>query len=463
MIIRSFRLRLAVAYATVIVVIFSAFLLVLDLQFRRDLLETVDKDLLRAAKTELVQRFDPRLFSGSEEVSKRFEDESYDFVNREGALFMPRMTRQHHWPLNKDLVSTAFDGFHGFETLETDGIKYRLLYFPVTADYILRIGEPLEDMRRAISGLETLLIVLFPCMFFILVFASWFLAGKSVEPLIRIKSLSREIGQGKLERRMDIGLKGREIDDLVVMFNEMLDSIQRSVEVQKRFTSDVSHEIRSPLTSLRGSIEVMLKKRRTPEEYEDLLENNLSDIIRLSKITESMLFLSRADNDTVELRRKRVDINEILRNVVESTSFEGLSLIEQFHDDVGIDGDSDLLERAFSNLIGNAIKYTARGGTVTIMTDREGDSVKIMIRDTGIGISAEEIPYIFDRFYRVDKERSRKSGGTGLGLAIAHWIINAHKGKIMVKSEVGKGSDFVVVFPAAARQEDSADQEGRKV
>ncbi len=463
MIIRSFRLRLAVTYATVVVVIISAFFIVLDLQFRRDLLETVDKDLLRAAKTELVQRFDPRLFSGSEEVAKRFQGESYDFVNREGVLFMPKVARQHHWSLNKDLLSTAFKGFHQFETVETDGVKYRLLYFPVTADYILRIGEPLEDMQRAISSLETLLIILFPCMFFFLVFASWLLAGKSVEPLIRMKSLSREIRHGGLERRMDIGLKGREIDGLIAMFNDMLDSIQRSIEVQKRFTSDVSHEIRSPLTSLRGSIEVMLKKRRTPEEYEELLENNLSDIIRLSKITESMLFLSRADNDTVELRRKRVDVNEILRNIVEATSFEGLSLVEQFHDNVGIDGDSVLLERAFSNLIGNAIKYTPRGGTVTIMTAREGDSVKITIRDTGIGISEEKTPYIFDRFYRVDKERSRKSGGTGLGLAIAHWIINAHKGKIMVKSEAGKGSDFVVVFPVTANHEDPAGQEGQKV
>lgn len=291
---------------------------------------------------------------------------------------------------------------------------------------------------------------------------SWLIAGRSVAPLVRIESLARENRHGRLDKRIDIGLEGKEIDDLVVMFNEMLDSIQRSVEAQKRFTSDVSHEIRSPLTSLRGSIEVMLRKRRTPEEYEELLRNNLSDIVRLSRIAESLLFLARADNDTVELRRNRIDVNEILRNVVESLGYDGLSLIEQFHDDIEVDGDEDLLEQAFSNIISNAVKYTPRGGTVTIMTEREEDSINITIRDTGVGIPADEIPHIFERFYRVDKERSRKSGGTGLGLAIAHWIINAHKGKIMVKSEVGNGSDFIVIFPATARQEDSEVQEGQK-
>lgn len=461
MIFKSFRLRLTAIYTVAVVFIFSAFVLLLDLQFRRDLMETVDKDLLRAAETEVRKKSEPGLsYAAGDMTAGKLDDESFDFINREGDLLVSKETVKRGWPLNRESVSIAFKGIRQYETVESGGIKYRLLYFPVSADYVLRIGEPLEDVRKAIAGLEKLLFVSLPGMFAVLALASWFLAGKSVDPVIRIKTLSREVRRGKLDKRIEIGLKGREIDDLVLMFNEMLDSIQRSVEAQKRFTSDVSHEIRSPLTSLMGSIEVMLKKKRTPEEYEELLRSNLSDIVRLSKITESLLFLSSADSDMVELRKRRVDINEILRSVIETVSYEGLSLIEQFSEDVEIEGDSDLLERALSNLIGNAIKYTPRGGTVIIMTERDGDSVRITIRDSGIGIPDDEVAHIFERFYRVDKERSRKSGGTGLGLAIAHWIINAHMGRIMVKSELGKGSDFIVVFPAAEDQKDSGESKG---
>ncbi len=457
MIIRSFRLRLAVVYTVVVVLIFSVFVFVADLQFRKNLLEKADKDLLRTAVSGRFRQFDAKSLTEGKGVGRAFEDESYEFINREGSSIVSDRPPEQKWPLNKKLVAAVFNGTHQFETVISKGVKYRLLYFPFNEDFLLRVGVPLEDMQEAIASLESILILSFPLMVALLAFVGWFLAGKSVDPLLRIKSLSQEIRWGRLDKRIDMGRKGKEIDDLVVMFNEMLDSIQHSVESRKRFTSDVSHEIRSPLTSLRGSIEVMLRKRRTPEEYEDLLKNNLSDIIRLSKIAESLLFLSSADNDTVELRKKKVDMNEILGNVIESVSYEGLSLDEQLGNGVEIEGDSDLLERAFSNLIGNAIKYTPCGGTVTVVSEREQDCVKVTIRDTGVGIPADEIPHIFGRFYRVDKERARNSGGTGLGLAIAHWIINAHKGRIMIKSEVGKGSDFQVIFPSAT----DGQEEGR--
>jgi heavy metal sensor kinase len=450
MILKSFRLRLAAICLAVFFLILSAFVLVLDLQYRKDLLDTVDKDVLRAARAEVSRRTEPKQLPEGAEIIRRLGDEYYEFVNREGVVLMTNMGNQYRWPLNEKLATKAFKGVYQFETIKFDGSDFRLLYFPMSTDNILRVGESLEDVQRAIAKLERLLIVFFPFVLGISAFVSWFLAGKSVDPVIRIKSLAEEIRHGRLDRRIDIGLKGKEINDLVAVFNEMLDSIQRSVEARERFTSDVSHEIRSPLTSLRGSIEVMLRKRRTPEEYESLLRNNLSDIVRLSKIAENLLFFARADSHTIELRKKLVDINEILRGVIDSASYEGLSLVEKYQDNIEMIADGDLLGQAFANLVNNAIKYTPPGGIVTIMTEREEDYIKITIRDTGVGIPEDEIPHIFERFYRVDRERSRKSGGTGLGLAIAHVIIGAHNGRIMVRSELGSGSDFIVIFPASA-------------
>ncbi len=462
MIVKSFRLRLAVMYLAVVVFIFSVFVVVLDLRYRKDLLETVDKDILRAAREEVLRRSEQEPLSQGAEIIKKLGDEYYEFVNRNGVVLMTNLGNEYRWPLNKSLAVLAFNGVYRFETVKFRGGDYRLLYFPISADNILRIGEPLEDMHKAIGGLERLFLFFFPFVLGLSALVSWVLAGKSVDPVIRIKSLAEEIRHGRLDRRIDIGLKGREIDDLVAVFNAMLDSIQHSVEARDRFTSDVSHEIRSPLTSLRGSIEVMLRKKRTSEEYEDLLRNNLSDIIRLSKIAENLLFFARADSHSLELRKRFVDVNEVLKGVVGSVSYEGLSLVEKYQDNVVMSADGDLLSQAFSNLITNAVKYTPQGGTVTVATEREEDAIKVTISDTGIGIPEDEIPHIFERFYRVDRERSRKTGGTGLGLAITHLIISAHNGRIMVKSKLNSGSSFIIIFPVKAGQEGQSSRSGPK-
>jgi signal transduction histidine kinase len=242
----------------------------------------------------------------------------------------------------------------------------------------------------------------------------------------------------------------KEIDDLNDTLNDMLDNIQRSLESQKRFTSDVSHEIRSPLTSLRGSIEVALRKKRTLEEYEDVLRSNLADVVRLSRTIDNLLFLSRADHKSWS-QRQWFDVKHLIEGVVEGFRYkavtEGLSIVEDYQKNLELNGDIDLLEQAFSNIIDNAIKYTPRGGKITLRTQEEDSVIKVVISDTGIGIPEEELPHIFDRFYRVDKQHTKKFGGTGLGLAITHWIIKAHNGELLVTSSVGKGSEFTIILP----------------
>jgi heavy metal sensor kinase len=450
MIIKTFRLRLTVIYTTAVVLLFFAFATVTYLKYGKELLETVDKDLLKTAKTERLDESNPNLTDRNAEIIKKAGNEYYQVTTQKGKVVITNISRDHQ-TLNWNLMMTAFNGTPQYETIQYKGENYRTLYFPLKEDAVLHIGKSLEDIEESETRLERLFFIFLPFVLIVSSVLFWLLAGKLLAPVVKIRSLAENIRLGKLSERIDVGSKGREIDDLVRILNDMLDSCQRFVESQKRFSSNVSHEIRSPLTSLRGSIEVALRKKRTPEEYEDILRNNLIDIIRLSKITDNLLFLTKTDNNILELRRQWFDVKHFMETVVENFRYRALStdisIIEDYQENLELNGDIDLLEHAFSNLIDNAVKYTPQGGKITLRTYKEDKNIMISISDTGIGISEDDIPHIFERFYRVDKESSRKLGGTGLGLAITQWIINAHNGKISVKSTLGSGSDFIVALP----------------
>ncbi len=449
MITKTFRLRLTLVYTIVVVFMFFVFNFIIHVEFRQNHYENIDRNLMKQA-ADLPRGFDPTMMKDNENIIKKVGDEYYHVVNRRGEVHISSLKTNASWPVNWDLVAKVFQGGPEFDTINSRGEKFRMLYYSLDENTLVSISQSLKDVDEDIAILSRLSLIFFPIVLAVSLLMSWFLAGRALSPIVKIKSLAEQIRQGRLGGRIDIGVKGEEIEDLVRIFNDMLDNIQHSMEAQKRFTSDVSHEIRSPLTSLRGSIEVALRKKRTSEEYEDLLRNNLSDIVRLSRITDDLLFLSKADNNILELRKHWFDVNQLLKNIIERLRYDGLSIVEKYRENLEFYGDSGILEQAFSNLITNAIKYTPRGGTVTIATTEEDGSLKVTVSDTGIGIPEDEIPHIFERFYRVDRERSRKMGGTGLGLAITQWIVNAHNGRIIVKSRVGSGSDFIVIFPKVA-------------
>jgi heavy metal sensor kinase len=451
-VLKTFRLRLTLLYTVVVVLIFSVFAFVIYLEYRKGLLDAVDKNLLKTVDAELKKGLDPKELADNEAIIKKYDKQFYQVVNQNGQVIISSLSGERTKQVELSPMEDAFSGAVKYVTADYNGTRFRVLYYPVSDVDILRAADSLEGSERAIEGLERLFIFIFPFILGVSSVMSWFLAGKSLDPVIKIRSLAEEIRRGKFGERINIGGKGKEIDDLVVIFNEMLDNIQRSIEAQKRFTSDVSHEIRSPLTSLRGSIEVALRKKRPVEEYEEVLRNNLADILRLSRITDNLLFLARADNNIQELRMQWFDLDQLLENTVArlrpKADAAGLSLSGEYQEHLEMRGDTDLLEQAFANLIDNAIKYTPSAGSVNVRAREQDGAVRVIVSDTGIGIPEEDVTHIFDRFYRVNKERSRKLGGTGLGLAITKWIVNSHGGTIAVKSTVGRGSEFAVAFKA---------------
>jgi signal transduction histidine kinase len=236
----------------------------------------------------------------------------------------------------------------------------------------------------------------------------------------------------------------------------------------KQFSSDASHELKTPLTILKGEVEVTLRKERLPQEYQQILKSNLEEINRMSQIVEELLLLSKADTGEIRLNKEDINLSDVLNEIVAQMDILARSKrlylsTSNHHQNIYFFGDALRIRELFINLIENGIKYTEEGGSVHIVLEMEQNPpprnqsdwaggekekfVKIVVTDTGIGIAKEDQKRVFDRFFRVDKARSREEGGSGLGLSICKWIVEAHHGEIKVESELGKGSSFIVRMP----------------
>jgi heavy metal sensor kinase len=376
-------------------------------------------------------------------------------------------------PISLNALKNASKGLVTFETNHSIGnTPLRIITFPVTENNhvtkIVQIASSLEGVEDALNTLFIILIVTVPLALMVASLGGQFLAHKALKPVDNITQTARVITSQNLNQRITPPKVKDEISRLIETFNEMISRLDQSFRQIKQFSSDASHELKTPLTILKGEVEVTLRKERTPQEYQQTLKSNLEEINRMSQIVEDLLLLSRADTGEVRLNIEDINLTEILNEVVTQmdrlAQSKGLYLsTSNHHQDIHIFGDALRIRELFINLIENGIKYTEEGGSIHItlqkentppvrsQSDWEGGEkngfVKVIISDTGIGIAKEDQERIFSRFFRVDKARSRERGGSGLGLSICKWIVEAHQGEIVVESELGKGSSFIVKLP----------------
>jgi heavy metal sensor kinase len=279
------------------------------------------------------------------------------------------------------------------------------------------------------------------------------LANQALRPVDAITRIARRIGSGDLSQRIRIKRVNDEIGRLASTFNEMIAKLEKSFHQVKRFTADASHELKTPLTILRGEVEVGLKKKRGLKEYQRILASNLEEIGRMSRIVEDLLTLSRADMGELTMEREEIELSAIAREVWKDLQMlakeKGIQLKFMDNGFTRVEGDPLFLRQLILNITENGIKYTRAGGEVALKVkgDRDQGVVRIFVSDTGVGIPQKDLKRVFDRFFRVDTARSRETGGTGLGLSISQWIAHAHEGQIAVESKVGKGSTFTVTLP----------------
>jgi heavy metal sensor kinase len=381
-------------------------------------------------------------------------------------------------PISLNALKRASKGLITFETNRSiDNTPLRIITFPVVENSnvtkIVQIASSLEGVEDVLNKLFLILIITVPSALLVASLGGQFLAHKALKPVDDITQTARMITSKNLNQRINPPKVKDEISRLIETFNEMISRLDQSFRQIKQFSSDASHELKTPLTILKGEVEVTLRKERTSQEYQQILKSNLEEINRMSLIVEDLLLLSKADTGEIKLNKKDINLTEILNEVVVQmdrlAKSKGVCLsTSNHHPDIFIFGDALRLRELFINLIENGIKYTEVGGSIHVLLEKgyvppvdgqselvereEGEFAKIIVSDTGIGIAKEDQEKIFNRFFRVDKARSREQGGSGLGLNICKWIVEAHQGEIKVESELGKGSSFIVKLPLTSHR-----------
>jgi heavy metal sensor kinase len=314
----------------------------------------------------------------------------------------------------------------------------------------IAVGRSTTDIDESLAGLIRTLVIAGPLTLVLAGAGGIFLAQRALKPVDQITRTAHEIEESDLSRRIPVQSKD-ELGRLAATLNKMIERLEKAFKRQKQFTSDASHELRTPLAVIQAESTLALSKERTADEYKQSLEIVSNESMLMAKVIDQLLTLARADSGKEQLSFEEIDLSELLAGVAANAEIlcrdEGLEFRSDLMDNILVSGDRAKLRELFLNLLDNAIRYSPDGGKISLTLRRVKEMAVISIADTGIGISEEDIPHIFERFYRVDKARSRVENGAGLGLAICKYIAEIHGGRIEVISRLGEGSTFSVWLP----------------
>jgi len=341
-----------------------------------------------------------------------------------------------------------------------DDVPIRRLSGPYTVDglpVVIQVARSEEPLRRELRELLMIMGAGLPLAVAIAGIGGYFLARRALAGVSRMSDRARTITADRLGERLAVENPGAELGQLAAVFNDAFARLERSFDQLRRFTADASHELRTPLTAMRSVGEVGLREHRDAAAYREIIGSMLEETDRLGRLVEGLLTLSRADGGNVPLNRERVDLAEVAGDVAAHLGV----LAEEKRQSFAVEAsgpvpawvDRLVIRQALINLVDNAVKYTPPGGSVRIVVRDGGPGPTVEVTDTGSGISPEHRDRVFDRFYRIDKARSRGLGGAGLGLSIARWAVEAHGGRLDLDSVEGRGSTFRITLshPEAPR------------
>jgi len=357
-------------------------------------------------------------------------------------------------PTSFSALERAMRGEIVYETIDRTKPRLRMVTIPIMENKkvtsVVQVGTSLEDFDETIRKLLLIMIISIPTSVCVTIVVGYFMAKKALKPVDQIRRAAVKISSSNLDEKIDITGRRDELGRLAETFNAMIGRLKDSFQRINQFSIDVSHELKTPLTILKGETEVALRKEREKRDYQMLLMSNLEEIDRMSCIIDDLLLLSKADTKDIKLNIEEVSLRDLVMDVCMDMKVvadrKDVELQVGEMEDVRLKGDELKLRRMLLNIVENGIKYSHAGGKVSVSSYKNGEYAKIDVRDDGIGISEEDIKYIFDRFYRADRSRKRESG-SGLGLSISRWIAEAHKGGIEVTSQPAQGSMFTIKLP----------------
>lgn len=462
----SIRSRLTAWYVILLAIILILFSVLLNYFLSKRLYESVDNSLTVSATVVstsatmrltgsplpgLNQFFDQFLREGNLNKFYRIYDGSGSVGSRSGNI------SASEFPLSGTAYADALKGINSYETFKVGGKHpIRVITMPVMVNdklvNLVQVGTSLQAVQETLRNLKIILFTAVPSVLIFAALFARFMARRALKPISRIIDTARDIGQGQeLSKRIPVLKIKDELGQLALTFNEMMNRLENSFKQMRQFSSDASHELRTPLTVLKGQNELILSKLRKPEEYQEVISSNLEEINYMSKVLEDLFLLSKSDENQVGLNCKQFNLKPLVEEVCKHAEVlaeeKNIKIIIAFLEAVEIKGDEVRLRQMSWNILQNGIKYTQCGGELKVSLQNGGDFALMTIQDTGIGIPEEDLGFIFNRFYRVDKARSRDEGGSGLGLSICRQIAEAHKGTIEVESKLGVGTRFKIRLP----------------
>ena len=341
---------------------------------------------------------------------------------------------------------------------DPDGQRWRLAVETVRAgnqELHVLLMVPLRHQEADLAALGQAMLLAIPVGLVATAGLAYLLARRAIAPVDQLRKTTEQITADRLHERLPVHNPNDELGQLASTVNIMIGRLERSFAEIKRFTADASHELRTPLTAIRTVAEVALAGHPTREELRGIIESMLEECERMARLTDQLLTLARDDAGVVPGSLEQVSISAISGEVVDTlrplADLKGVSItLDGSRKRGNVGGDPVWLRQVVVDLIDNAIKYTPPGGSVRVVVAELNRTVRLTVTDTGEGIPAEHLPRVFERFYRVDKARSREQGGTGLGLSIVQSVTTAHGGTVSLSSTVGIGTEVVVTLPTAA-------------
>jgi heavy metal sensor kinase len=321
---------------------------------------------------------------------------------------------------------------------------------PTEHEYLLRVGIALTSIDTALRRYRDLILLLAPFALLATAAASWWLSGLALAPLTRVAHAVHDIDVMTLERRLPTRGVRDELEEVTLAFNQTLARLERSIGEMRQFSTALAHELRTPLSALRGQIELALRSTREPE-LQQSLASQIEDIDRLTRLIDHVLTLARAESGQIPLAFGPVDLAALTESLVEQlepvAQARAIELSCETASPAVALGDAGWLERLLINLLDNAMKFTPEGGRVVVRVSRDRDRARLDVSDTGIGMAPDVAGHVFERFYQADDSRSSPPGGAGLGLSLVKWIVDRHRGSISVTSQPDHGSTFSVRLP----------------
>jgi heavy metal sensor kinase len=338
---------------------------------------------------------------------------------------------------------------HVFETLDLPEHEFhvRTVYGIIGPDLVLQIGESLQEDTEFLEIHRQIFVPLMAVMVIIAAFVGWLLAKRAMRGVEEVTETAIEISEGALDKRVPHKVRGEEIERLATTFNYMLDRINVLIREMIEMSDNIAHDLRSPLARIRGAAEMALANSAS-DQQRAFAASVIEDCDRLIGIINTMLDIAEAESGAAEITLEEVDIARVTRRACELfeaiAEENSITITTDLPDSCVVYGEARKLQRMVANLLDNALKYTPPEGTVTVSVHADTGQVAISISDTGVGISADDLPHIFKRFYRCDISRAK--GGTGLGLSLVQAIVRSHGGRVNASSHPGKGSTFTVTL-----------------